>query len=184
MEGVRTKKGSVTLPFLHLESRVMAEQRVGRNKVVSITYSVRDSQDDNLMEVVDIPVDYLHGGRVGLFEKIEAALEGKSVGDRVEVTLTPEEGFGPHDPSKTFTDVVENVPPEFRQKGAQAEFYNEAGETINMVVTHIDAGTVTLDGNHPFAGKTVVFAVEVAAIRDATPMEQAAGEAQQVSGGH
>lgn len=162
----------------------MAEQRVGRNKVVSITYSIRDSRDDNLLEVVDIPVDYLHGGRVGLFEKIEEALEGKEVGDRVEVTLAPEEGFGAHDPSKTFTDVIENVPPDYRHKGAKAEFYNEAGESLEMVVTHVDAGTVTLDGNHPFAGKTLIFAVEVAAMRDATPMELASGEAQQASAGH
>ncbi len=162
----------------------MAGQRVARHKVVSITYSVRDQRDDNLMEAVDVPVDYLHGGRYGLFEKIEAALTGKGVGDVVEVLLTPEEGFGPHDPDKTFTEAIENVPPQFRVKGAQAEFENEAGEKLTMTVTHIDAGTITMDGNHPFAGKNVIFQVRVMAIRDATPAEVMAGEPQQAGGLH
>lgn len=159
----------------------MAAQKIARHKVVSVTYSVRDQRDDNLMEAVDIPVDYLHGGKVGLFHKIEAALEGKTVGDVVEVTLSPEEGFGPHDPSLTFTDVLENVPPEFRRMGAKAEFHNDQGEKVTMTVTHIDAGTITLDGNHPFAGKTVIFQVRVADIRDATFSEIAAGEVEQSS---
>ena len=162
----------------------MAEPRVTRNKVVSVTYTVRDSRDDNLLEAIDIPVDYVHGGPAGLFEKIEAALEGKGVGDSVEVILAPEEAFGPHDPSRTFTDVIENVPPEFRRLGAQAEFHNDEGETLTMTVTHVDAGTITLDGNHPFAGKTVIFAVTVAGIRDATPLELASGEVQQSQGLH
>lgn len=161
----------------------MTAQRVARNKVVSVTYSVCDPQG-NVLEQVDIPVDYLHGGRVGLFEKIEVALEGCAVGDEVEATLSPEEGFGYPDPDKVFSDAIENVPPEFRKLGAQAEFHNDQGEKLTMVVTHVDAGTVTLDGNHPFAGKDVTFRVKVAAIRDATPLEVAQGEAQSGGGVH
>lgn len=162
----------------------MAEEKVTRGKVVSVTYTIRDQADDNLLEAVDIPVDYLHGGRAGLYQKIEAALEGKAVGESVEVVLTPDDAFGPRDPSLTFTDVLENVPPEFRRLGAQAEFSNEAGATVTMTVTHIDAGTITLDGNHPLAGKNLVFAVRVAAIRDATPQEMMTGEVAQTQGLH
>jgi FKBP-type peptidyl-prolyl cis-trans isomerase SlyD len=162
----------------------MAEAKVSRGKVVSVTYTIRDQADDNLLEAIEVPVDYLHGGRVGLYEKIEAALEGKSVGDGVEVLLTPEDAFGPRDPDLTFTDVLENVPPDFRRLGAQAEFNNEVGETVTMTVTHIDAGTITLDGNHPLAGKNLIFAVRVAAIRDATPQEMMTGEVAQAQGLH
>lgn len=160
----------------------MSEQVVGKNKVVSITYTIRD-ETDNIVEAVEVPVDYLHGGRYGLYPKIEQALEGKAVGDVVEVSLAPEEGFGPHDPSKTFTDAIENVPPEYRKLGAEAEFFNDQGESLKMRVVHVDSGTVTLDGNHPFAGKTVTFGVKVAAIRAATAEEIAAGEAAQSPAG-
>ncbi len=150
-------------------------ETISKGKVVSITYTIRDEQDD-IKEAVEVPVDYLHGGNTGPFPKIEAALEGKAVGDVVSVALEPKEGFGERDPNLGFTDRIENVPPEFRQVGAEAEFYNEAGETIKMRVVHVDSGTVTLDGNHPFAGKTMTFRVEVRAIRPASPEELRAGE--------
>jgi FKBP-type peptidyl-prolyl cis-trans isomerases 2 len=162
----------------------MAEAKVSRGKVVSVTYTIRDQADDNLLEAVEIPVDYLHGGRTGLYEKIEAALEGKAVGEGVEVLLTPEDAFGPSDPDLTFTDVIENVPPDFRRLGAQAEFTNEAGEVVTMTVTHLDAGTITLDGNHPLAGKNLIFSVRVAAVRDATAQELMTGEVAQAQGLH
>jgi len=162
----------------------MAEAKVSRGKVVSVTYTIRDQADDNLLEAVEIPVDYLHGGRTGLYEKIEVALEGKAVGEGVEVLLTPEDAFGPSDPDLTFTDVIENVPPDFRRLGAQAEFTNDEGETVTMTVTHLDAGTITLDGNHPLAGKNLIFSVRVAAVRDATPQELMTGEVAQAQGLH
>lgn len=152
----------------------MAEQRVQANKVVSVKYSIVDDRGE-VVEQIDVPVDYVHGGPSGLFEKIEQALEGKTVGEAVEVTLSPEEGFGVWDPELTYTDAIENVPPEYRKVGEKAEFYNDKGETIAMTVTHVDNGTVTLDGNHPFAGKTVTFNVTVAAVREASPDEMVNG---------
>ena len=109
-------------------------------------------------------------------EKIEQALEGHIAGDSVSVELSPEEGFGSWDPAMTFSDVIENVPPEYRVVGAKAEFVNDEDETITMVVTHVDNGSVTLDGNHPFAGKTVTFHVKVEGVRDATAHELRTGE--------
>ncbi|MDH5765133.1 MAG: peptidylprolyl isomerase, partial [Gammaproteobacteria bacterium] len=84
---------------------------------------------------------------------------------------TPAEGFGEHDPEMTFTDDIENVPPQFRQLGIQVEMANDAGETKTFVVTKIDNDKLTLDGNHPLAGKTARFTVNVLEIRDATAEE-------------
>ena len=109
-------------------------------------------------------------------------LKISSLTSTVIVDLPPEQGFGEWDPTKTFTDAVENVPPQYRRLGAEAEFVNEAGETLKMVVTHVDEGSVTLDGNHPFAGKAVTFYVTVAAIRDATSEEIATGDVQEQRG--
>lgn len=148
----------------------MSEQRIAPFKFVTLTYRIYDS-DGLVLEQNDIPVSYIHGGHSELFEKIERALEGKIAGERITVTLAPHEGFGEHDPNLTFTDDLNNVPPEFRHIGAQVEMQNEAGDVRTFVVTRIDNGRLTVDCNHPFAGKTVRFEVDVQSVRDATTEE-------------
>ena len=143
---------------------------ISKDKVVTVSYRIA-TEDGETVEQMDTPVSYLHGRDSGLFEKVEAALEGKAPGDIVSVTLSPEEGFGDWNPEKTFSDAIENVPPEYRTLGAKAEFMNEEGGSLEMTVTHVDAGTVTLDGNHPLAGKTITFHVKVVDTRDATAEE-------------
>jgi FKBP-type peptidyl-prolyl cis-trans isomerase SlyD len=148
--------------------------KVARDKVVYITYQITDTAG-GVLEQIDIPVGYVHGGRSDLFPQIERKLEGLAVGESVKVTLSPDEAFGQSNPDLTFTDAIENVPPEFRRVGAEATFQNERGETRTMTVTGVADGQVTLDGNHPLAGKTITFRVTVADIRDATPAEIASG---------
>ncbi len=155
----------------------MAEQRVGSLKVVSVTYEIWDAGGE-LMERVDLPVNYVHGGKSNLFPQVEQGLEGRLVGDRIEVTLTPEEGFGAPKPELTFTDDINNVPPEYQRIGAEAMFRNDKGETVTMIVTSIGNGKITLDGNHPLAGRTITFKVTVAGVRDAKPAEVASGVAE------
>ncbi len=160
----------------------MTASRVTSHKVVYLTYSILDA-DGAVLEQSDVPVGYVHGAGGDLFEKLERALEGKSVGDQVEVTLSPEEGFGPHRPELTFTDDLANVPEEFRYLGAEVEFKNEQGEAMMFRVTRIADGKLTIDANHPFAGKTVTFVVSVAALRDATLDEMARGTPDDAGGG-
>jgi FKBP-type peptidyl-prolyl cis-trans isomerase SlyD len=152
----------------------MVEQFVENNKVVSFTYSIVD-QDGELLEQSDIPIRYVHGGKHDLFEKVVQELDGCVVNDTVEVSLSPEEAFGPHDPELTYTDDIENVPPEFRRIGAEVEMMNDKGEAKTFTVTHIDDGKLTVDGNHPMAGTVITFQIRVIDIRDATPEELLSG---------
>lgn len=152
----------------------MSAPIVDSGKVVSITYVLRDARDE-IAEVNDLPVAYLHGSGAELFPRIEQALEGHAVGDQVIVELPPEHGFGEHDPGLTFSDEIENVPPDVRFVGAEFELENYKGERRKFRVTRIADGMLTVDCNHPFAGQTVKFIVKVAAIRDATPEELRAG---------
>ena len=138
--------------------------------MVYITYRIVDAEG-NLHEQIDLPVGYVHGGRSPLFPQIEQALEGRRIGDSIDVTMGPEEAFGPHKPELTFSDALENVPPEFQHVGAEAMFQNERGEAVTMVVRRIADGQVHLDGNHPLAGKTVTFHVTISDIRPATAAE-------------
>ena len=152
----------------------MSGNKVSANKVVYVTYSILNEQG-NVFEQYDVPIGYVHGANSGLFEKIEAALEGHEAGDRIEVSLPPEDGFGPHHPDMTFTDDIENVPPEFRRIGAEVEFENDKGESMLFHVTHIENGKLTVDSNHPLAGQTVTFVVHIADIRNASLDEIANG---------
>lgn len=152
----------------------MAQQKIGKNKAVHVTYVILDERG-NVFEQYDMPIGYVQGADSGLFEKIEAALEGCVAGDKVEVALDPQEGFGEHNPQLTFTDDIDNVPPEYRRLGAEVEFENDQGETMKFLVTKIENGKLTIDANHPMAGQAVKFIVTVVAVRDATPSEIAEG---------
>ncbi len=152
----------------------MTDLIIGNGKVVSFTYTIVDESGE-VIEQSDLPISYVHGGKHDLFEKVEQRLKGAVIGDSVEVSLTPEEGFGPHDPNLTYTDDLANVPPEFHRIGAQVEMINEQGDSKNFVVTQINDGKLTVDGNHPMAGKVVTFQIKVTAIRDASDAEMASG---------
>ena len=141
-------------------------QTVAKNKRVSITYSILTG-DGEVVEQNDIPIEFVYGVDERIFPKIILQLEGKTVGDSVEVVLPPEEGFGFEDPELIITTSVDNAPPEYRVIGAKPTFQNEQGETLEMTVTKIEDGKITVNGNHPFAGKTMRFRVTVVGVRDA-----------------
>ena len=124
-----------------------------------------------MFEYRDLPIAYVHGSGADLFPKIEQALEGRAVGDRVSVQLSPADAFGDRDPKLAFTDDIENAPPELRRIDAEFEAQNAKGESIMLTVTHIEGDKITVDANHPLAGQTVSFEVTVKDIRDATPEE-------------
>ncbi|WP_455216827.1 FKBP-type peptidyl-prolyl cis-trans isomerase [Kaarinaea lacus] len=159
----------------------MSDEIISTNKVVTLTYIIFDGEG-HVQEQSDIPISYLHGNpNNAMFPKVAEGLEGHKVGDQVEITLSPEEGFGIYDPEKTYSDVIDNVPPEFRHIGAQAEFQNEAGESLTMTVVSMENGMIKLDGNHPFAGKTMTFKITIKNIRDATLDEIGTGKISESS---
>ncbi|MEN8130054.1 MAG: peptidylprolyl isomerase [Pseudomonadota bacterium] len=148
----------------------MTQQQIDKHKFVQFTYSITDQQS-NILEQVDIPMSYVHGTDSGLLEKVERALRGHKVGDRVSVKLSPDEGFGPHHREMTYIDDIQNVPEQFRRLGAEVQMQNDRGETKTFRVSKIENGKLTVDGNHPLAGKTLIFTIDVRDIRDATPEE-------------
>jgi len=158
------------------EKQVMSELTVIPGRVVYIRYSILDS-GGNVAEQYDMPVGYVHGGNSGLLAKLESALTGKKIGDRIKVTLAPAEAYGERDEDLTFTDEIGNVPPQFRHVGAEVVMANEAGETKSFYVSGIEDGKLTVDGNHPLAGQQVTCMVDVVEIREATPEEKLTGMA-------
>ena len=145
---------------------------VSQHKVVSIHYKVADADS---AEVIDSseggePMTYLHGAR-NIIPGLEQALEGKEVGDELEVTIAPEDAYGEYS-----DDRIQQVPIEaFKEMekvepGMVVTAQSEQGQ-INLVVTEVDEATVTVDANHPLAGKSLKFDVRVDAVRDASEEE-------------
>lgn len=145
----------------------MSPETIQAGKFVSLTYSICDLEG-NVLEQSDLPVNYIHGGETELIGGMDKAVAGKTVGDEVSITLTSAEGFGDRDPSLTFTDDLENVPPQFRHLGAEVQMQNESGEVKSFFVTKIENGKLTVDGNHPLAGKDLLVKVKIREVRDAT----------------
>lgn len=144
--------------------------QIEKFKVVSFSYVILDL-DGNVLEQVDMPVDYIHGIKNDMFPKVEQALQGKTIGDEVEVILEPKEGFGDSNPLQIFEDELQNIPPEYRHVGATAELYSDSGKVKHITVKKIDGDKVTIDANHPFAGRSVKFILNIQGVRDATEQE-------------
>ncbi|MCB1724599.1 MAG: FKBP-type peptidyl-prolyl cis-trans isomerase [Chromatiaceae bacterium] len=149
----------------------MSDETIRPGKYVALTYTICDDAG-NVVEQHDTPVGFVYGSDTELVGGMDRAVAGKRQGDQVEVEVSPEQGFGERDPNLTFTDRVENVPPQFRQLGAEVQMQNDKGETRSFFVTRIEDGELTVDGNHPLAGKCLTVRVTIAEVRDAQPGEE------------
>jgi FKBP-type peptidyl-prolyl cis-trans isomerase SlyD len=150
-----------------------APARVSAGKYVTINYTLRTNGTiRHIRSAVwgDEPLQYLHGsGR--LLPALERALEGKAEGERIVVTLPPEDAYGERDKA-----LQQRVPAEVFGGVDQVEAgmcflgHSEDGHRVeNVMVTEVDEenGFVLVDTNHPLAGMTLEFEVSVVAVRDA-----------------
>jgi len=153
----------------------MSDLKVEKHKVVSFTYSILNEKGE-VEEQNEIPTDYVHGSDDHVFPAVMAeALEGASIGDIREILLPPEIGYGAYDKNKTYRAKIEDLPAEYSQLGYEATFRDQEGKELLMKVMSVENGEVFLEGNHPFAGKTMTVSMTVKAIRNATKEEIASG---------
>jgi FKBP-type peptidyl-prolyl cis-trans isomerase SlyD len=144
-------------------------------KFVELTYKVTDRKTGHVITRVEFPLGYVHGHNEILAPSVHLELEGKSVGDTIEVAIDGNQIFGPRDESLVFSDQIENVPEEYRQVGTTILMESDTGQTRSFLVTHMDDETLTVDGNNPLCGREVVFTLEILTVRDATEAETRAG---------
>jgi FKBP-type peptidyl-prolyl cis-trans isomerase SlyD len=143
---------------------------VSKNAVVSLEVELSDIWG-NPIQRSEEPVQYLHGGYGNIFPVVEALLEGKAAGDRVETRLEPEDAFGDYDENLLRVEPRAKFP-EGLEVGMRFE-----GETGGpgagriYTVTDIAEGKVVLDGNHPLAGMALKFSCAIVAVRPATATE-------------
>jgi FKBP-type peptidyl-prolyl cis-trans isomerase SlyD len=146
-------------------------ERVAAGKLVSLTYRIRD-RTGQLLEQSDLPVSYIQGGHNELIGGMDLALEGKQAGDEVALELSPEQsGFGDYDPELILTADLESVPAGFHHIGAEVQMESESGDARTFYVTRIAGGRLTIDGNHPLAGKYLRVSIRICAVREPTAAE-------------
>lgn len=157
--------------------------QIAANTVVQIHYTLKNSEG-NVIDSSDgqEPLAYLHGGG-NIVEGLESALAGKATGDKLDVTVEPERGYGDRrDDLVQTVDRSNFVGIEQIEVGMQFLAQTPWGEQPVTVVAVAD-DNVTLDGNHPLAGEVLNFAIEVVDVREATEEELQHGHAHG-EGGH
>jgi FKBP-type peptidyl-prolyl cis-trans isomerase SlyD len=157
---------------------------ITKDTVVSIDYTLTDNDGAVLDSSKNQkPLDYLHGAG-NIIPGLEQALEGKRAGDLIKVSIPPEKGYGlrneelSHKVPRTMFDTKSDIKPGMRFH-AQAEH----GEHTVTVIA-VDSENVTVDANHPLAGKTLNFDVNVVGVRTATHEELAHGHVHGAEGHH
>ena len=158
--------------------------QISEQKVVLLNYEVIDDQG----QLVDCseegdPLAYIHGADQ-LVPGLETALEGRSQGDKIKVDVPPDQGYG----ERTDEGVQTVSRAQFDDDseidvGMQFEAQDDDGHQIVTVVS-VDGESITLDTNHPLAGKTLHFAVEVLEVRNATAEELDHGHVHGTGGHH
>ena len=150
---------------------------IQNEKFVELNYKVIDEKTGDVLVAVDFPLGYVHGVNDVLSEQVTSQLDGKKVGDIIEVPVDTRLLYGERDESLVFTDRIENVPEEYREIGMTITMENEKGEPKTFIVTRFDDETLTVDGNNPLCGREVIFKLEVLTIREATDEEIGLGGA-------
>ena len=152
--------------------------------VVTMHYTLTDDRG----EVLDSssgsdPLAYLHGAQ-NIIPGLERALEGTAAGHKARVTVAPAEGYGGKDPAAVFEAPREHFPPDMELKPGVRVSADGPQGPISFLVVSVNDATATLDGNHPLAGQTLHFDVEIVNVRTATDEEKEHGHVHGEGGHH
>ncbi|MBO4447635.1 MAG: peptidylprolyl isomerase [Bacteroidales bacterium] len=140
--------------------------KVEKNKAVAISYTLVTDGKVADHAGSESPLQYVHGTGM-LLPKFEEALEGKEEGDSFEFTLSPEDGYGVFNPSllidlpKTAFMVDGVLREDLLVEGTILPMYNQDGQMVRGCVSKVGEDKVTMDFNHPMAGKTLNFSGKI-----------------------
>lgn len=150
-----------------------------KNTVVTLKYTVHDGSGE-LIDDGSEPLVYLHGGYDGIFPKLEETLHGRKQGEQLTVRLQPHEAFGDYDEELVLLEDIDQFPEDI-EVGMSIERIGDEEDEL-FYITDIADDKVVIDGNHPLAGRMLVFEITVDAVRPATEAELEAGEPRSAHG--
>jgi FKBP-type peptidyl-prolyl cis-trans isomerase SlyD len=139
--------------------------------IVSLTYVLTVDGAEASRANADEPLEYLHGAE-NIVPGLEAALTGKKIGDKISVTIAPDDAYGDYDEDDIDEFPRGEIPgAESLEVGMMVEIEDEDGYVDVGMIKEITPETVVVDFNAPLAGKTLHFDVEVVGIRAADEEE-------------
>jgi len=158
--------------------------KAAHGMVVTMHYTLTDDQG----EVLDSsrggePMTYLHGHQ-NIIPGLERALEGTGTGHKAQVTVEPAEGYGEKNPEAVFEAPREHFPPDMELKPGMRVSAEGPNGPISFLIVDVNEKAATLDGNHPLAGQTLHFDVEIMDVRAATDEEKEHGHVHGPDGHH
>ena len=143
---------------------------ISKDKKVSIKYILKDAEGEIIDSSEDAePLEYIHGNG-HLIPGLEAALEGKSAGEKLSVAVAPEDAYGEREEELVFPVPRSNFDGTEIEVGMQCDAASPEGSHV-VTVVEVNDEQVTVDANHPLAGETLYFDVEIIDVREATPEE-------------
>lgn len=160
----------------------MAAELVTANKIVKMNYTLTDANGAVLDSSQDEPMEYLQGHQ-NIIPGLENALEGLKAGDKKQVTVQPEQGYGVHNPELIFGLPLEQFGGQAPQAGMVVQLQSEEGVMMATIVKQ-EGQEVILDANHPLAGQVLNFDVEIVGIREASAEELSHGHPHGPHGHH
>lgn len=158
--------------------------QIENNHVVTLTYTLKDNDNNIIDQSDDGSFCYLHGAS-NIIPGLENALTGKTAGEELSVSIAPEDGYGVRDPAKTQA-VPREAFPEDQEIVAGMQFHAQGpdGQQIVVTIASVDGDQITVDGNHPLAGVQLNFDVKVMEIRAASDEEIEHGHVHGPDGHH
>ncbi|PJF36604.1 MAG: peptidylprolyl isomerase [Candidatus Thermofonsia Clade 1 bacterium] len=150
------------------------------NVVVALAYTLK-LENGEIVDQADAeePLEYLHGAS-NIIPGLERALTGMRVGETKQIAVEPAEGYGDYDPEDIEVVPRNQFPNDVPLAvGMAVTLADDLDNYIEATISALDAETVTLDYNHPLAGKRLFFDVEVLGIRPATQEEIEHGHVHQ-----
>lgn len=139
--------------------------------VISMHYTLTDDSGEVLdSSIGGEPLAYLHG-HGNIIPGLEKALEGVAVGHKARISVAPTDGYGEHNPEAVFDAPRAHFPPDMELKPGVRVTADGPNGPVALMIVAVNDETCTLDPNHPIAGKTLCFDVEVTKIRPATREE-------------
>lgn len=142
------------------------------NVVVALAYTLKLENGEIVDEAdAEEPLEYLHGAN-NIIPGLERALTGMRVGETKQIQVAPADGYGDYDPEDIEIVPRRQFPSDAPLAvGMAVTLADDDDNYVDAVISAVDAENVTLDYNHPLAGKTLFFDVKVLGIREATPDE-------------
>ncbi len=158
--------------------------QIGDQKVVTLHYTLTDNDGRVIDKSEDGSFAYLHGSR-NIIPGLENALEGKSAGEELSVSIIPEEAYGVRDESM-LQQIPKNMFEDTSQiaVGTQFQAQGPNGEMLVVSVMEVAEEHVVVDGNHPLAGVELNFDVKIIDVRDASEEEVEHGHVHGPEGHH